>query len=60
MPVRQNDCFDDTQIDAEPVSILLESGRLRPGVKQHRVGKRTAARRNEARKAVIGAANTFA
>ena len=34
MPVRQNDCFDNTQIDSEAVSILLEGRRLRPGVEQ--------------------------
>src|ERR1041385_478842 len=60
MAMREHDALDDAEIEAELPGVALECVGLRPGVEQDRVRNAVAMRRDQARQAVIGAADALA
>jgi hypothetical protein len=58
--VRQHNRLDRSEVEAETLGVALERVGFRAGVEQHTVRALAAARRDQARKAVVGAADAAA
>ncbi len=60
MTMREHDALDDAKIDAELTRIAHEGVGLRPGIEQNGVSHAVAMGGDQARQAMIGAANALA